>query len=581
MINPQESIVKPSLLQTIVDPILYNLKKVKTGNFSAVFASSETGPELLQDPLLPPVYFALRSNGARFFSTWKVGETLQTVTQNLVEDVQKACKGDIEQIDVMELGITHSYKEVDYVGRKTWRSGFLNSHRGIFGMEIRYKEALFFVSPSTMIEKNCDYKACLSSFFSSQGINPASINTNQISIRSFKMHHGLVPLKKERPQLITLFRGNRIVPQRLITQDSIRLLTRQLETYLVQSVQKNGRMVYMYKPSLAAENRKRNNMIRQWMASLALARTANRRNDPNLIKVAFNNITYNLKHFYRTEGRLGFILHWKKAKLGAAAIALLAIMECRHRNQFRSVEDGLFETLHHLWQKDGSFRTFLKPEDKNDFHNFYPGEALLAWAYQYREKPSKTFLDKFMKSVRYYQSWHIKNRNPAFIPWHTQAYYVVWKETGESTLADAVFEMNDWLLSIQQTDTAPFKDMSGRFYDPKRSFFGPPHASSTGVYLEGLTDAFSLAKSLKDHKRAEAYRKSIVAGLRSVMQLTFKNETDAYYCKEPRRVTGGVRTTVYNNEIRVDNVQHNLMALHKILGVFKTHDYLLESVVER
>ena len=35
---------------------------------------------------------------------------------------------------------------------------------------------------------------------------------------------------------------------------------------------------------------------------------------------------------------------------------------------------------------------------------------------------------------------------PRFIPWHTQAYRVVWELTRESDLVEAVFAMNDWLL---------------------------------------------------------------------------------------------------------------------------------------
>ncbi|MBI4703569.1 MAG: hypothetical protein HY744_20855, partial [Deltaproteobacteria bacterium] len=39
------------------------------------------------------------------------------------------------------------------------------------------------------------------------------------------------------------------------------------------------------------------------------------------------------------------------------------------------------------------------------------------------------------------------------------------------------------------------------------------------------------------------------------------------------RVRGGVRTTVWDNTIRVDNVQHNLLAVLKILHAFAPEDY--------
>src|SRR6185295_11823643 len=106
--------------------------------------------------------------------------------------------------------------------------------------------------------------------------------------------------------------------------------------------------------------------------------------------------------------------------------------------------------------------------------------------------------------------------------WHTQAYFLLWNATRDARLPAAVFTMNDWLLAVQQWESAPAVDCQGRFYDPQRPF-GPPHASSTAVYLEGLADAFSLARIVEDRQRMERYRCTILRGLRSLAQLTFKD----------------------------------------------------------
>jgi hypothetical protein len=115
--------------------------------------------------------------------------------------------------------------------------------------------------------------------------------------------------------------------------------------------------------------------------------------------------------------------------------------------------------------------------------------------------------------------------------------------------------------------------MIGRFYAAGRPF-GPPHASSTGVYLEGLVDAFALARALGDQARADRYRRAICGGIRSAMQLQFADETDLYYVRDREACEGALRTTVYDNEIRVDNVQHMLMALLDILTVFTDDDFV-------
>jgi hypothetical protein len=50
------------------------------------------------------------------------------------------------------------------------------------------------------------------------------------------------------------------------------------------------------------------------------------------------------------------------------------------------------------------------------------------------------------------------------------------------------------------------------------------------------------------------------------MQLQFTDEIDMYYISKTDNVLGGLRTTEYDNSIRVDNVQHGLMAILKILA---------------
>jgi hypothetical protein len=138
--------------------------------------------------------------------------------------------------------------------------------------------------------------------------------------------------------------------------------------------------------------------------------------------------------------------------------------------------------------------------------------------------------------------------------------------------------MNDWILSMQQWNSVDFADMRGRFYSPAHPYYGPPHASSTGVYLEGLIDAFALAKQCGENKRMERYRVAIVRGIRSIMQLQYKNEIDCYYINNTTKVLGGIRTTVYDNTIRIDNVQHALMAFYKIYARFSDKNFEVGSV---
>ena len=110
-------------------------------------------------------------------------------------------------------------------------------------------------------------------------------------------------------------------------------------------------------------------------------------------------------------------------------------------------------------------------------------------------------------------------------------------------------------------------DLWGRYYDPKNPQYGPPHASSTGVYLEGLADALKLARACGDETRATAYERAVWRSVRALRQLQFKDDVDAFYATQGDKVMGGLRTETYNNEIRVDNVQHGLMGLLKLTRI--------------
>ena len=61
-----------------------------------------------------------------------------------------------------------------------------------------------------------------------------------------------------------------------------------------------------------------------------------------------------------------------------------------------------------------------------------------------------------------------------------------------------------------------------------------------------------------------------MGGLRASMQIQFIDGVDMFYIETAKRDTvyGGLRTTEYDNRIRVDNVQHALMGIQRILRMF-------------
>ena len=78
-----------------------------------------------------------------------------------------------------------------------------------------------------------------------------------------------------------------------------------------------------------------------------------------------------------------------------------------------------------------------------------------------------------------------------------------------------------------------------------------------------------------DEDRAETYRVTMLRASRSIMQTQFLDETEAFYVEDKTMVMGGVRSRVWDNEIRCDNVQHAMMGMLKMLQHMPASDLVL------
>ena len=521
-------------------------------------------------PAFGPAYVVLRQGGLAVGAAWADGDSVLGAVRNATEAARRELEAG-RSPDAAEVALSHSFERIDLSGDLP--AELSNAHRGVWGLELVHGDETILTSPTRMLATNRDFGRALDVALEQTEMSLPDVVRGGRA-RRFEAEQALVRLG-DPPTGHRMERGNTYVPIEAVTREAVETLVAGMSGWLQRAVHDDGRMTYKYWPSRGVES-SANNMIRQWMATTALGRVAALNDSDELWSLSRRNVAYNLEQFYEERDGLGLIIEdGFKVKLGAVALAGRALVEHRDRPDYAEVEAALARMVDHLWREDGSFKTWYLPTDRAGQENFYPGEALYFWSAVYAESHDPELLERFMQSFRYYRDWHLEpaNRNPAFVPWHTQAYYEVWRQTRDPELAAFVLFMNDWLLDVQQWDDALYRDTKGRFYDPDRPHFGPPHASATGVYLEGLVDAYRLARELEDHDRAEAYRTAIVRGLRSVMQLQFADDIDLFYISQRDRARGGIRTEVYDNEIRVDNVQHNLMAALKVLETFAADDF--------
>ena len=456
-------------------------------------------------------------------------------------------------------------REFRVAARKRLSQVFFNRVRGVVGMEIALADAVSRFAPTRMIASNLGFERAMDRFHAEQGLATRGLATTG-TVRAFSAEQFLLPAGSG-DAIVKLFRGSTTVdelPQG--DNEHATALVDGIVRWMVRNQSSAGRIPYKYWPS-RGENSPADNAIRNFLASWSLARLAKLRRSAELREAARRNLRCNLsRYFQRIEDGCGAIIESSGAKLGASAVAGLAILEASEGHEFHEELGMLANGINSLADEECGFRTFFFPRERDGENwNFYSGEALLFWAEAARlGVPGAPTLARCARTFELCRARHYRKRNPAFVPWHTQACASLFAQTGRREFADFAFEINDWLLPMQQWNGLP-KDMRGRFYDPARPEFGPPHAASTGAYVEGIAEAAALARNLGDQARVSSYAVAISRGLRSLRQLQFRDARDAFYVSKKDRVMGALRTEVYDNAIRVDSAAHALLAAMKTL----------------
>ena len=503
-------------------------------------------------PQSAPTWFCVRTNGAAQRSGW-----ISDVSLNDLPKSVGAGPGDMVEACVVD--------EFRPVALDRMPRAFRQRDRGLLGMEIAFRGEFHRLAPTRILAANLRFDRALERFLERRGAT-ADEFAAEGGLRAFSARQFLLPGDDE-GAAIELHRGGTLIdPIPPAGENRAAALADGIGRWMLGNLSAEGALPYKYWPSRGRQS-PADNAIRRFLATRALAQLGELRASAELRDAARRNLRYNLNRYFRDiGGGRGAIVERTGAKLGAAALAALAILESPARAEFLPALAMLAAGVASLADEEHGFRTFFFPPERDGENwNFYSGEALLFWAEARRlgadcAPPLETCAAAFARC----RARHLRARNPAFVPWHTQACASLFTQTERHAFADFVLQMNDWLLPMQQWDGL-MPDLRGRFYDPRRPEFGPPHAASTGAYLEGLADAAALARAVGDGSRTDAYDRAIRRGLRSLRQLQFRDERDAFYISRKERVMGALRTEVYDNAVRVDSAAHALIAAIKIV----------------
>jgi hypothetical protein len=193
---------------------------------------------------------------------------------------------------------------------------------------------------------------------------------------------------------------------------------------------------------------------------------------------------------------------------------------------------------------------------ENKHSDYYPGEALLALAKYHQLTKDTEVLDTLRAGLSYYNDY-FPGIYTAYSPWATEAIAYLHDLEGGDILKDKGYTMADACKRGQirySTKSDPF--FIGAFSLNARS--------STSSRIESVCDSYLMALRANDTSRAARYRTSIDLCAGFLMRLQI-DEDDASILPEPGLSAGGVPNTRDDLTIRIDNVQHTVVVLIKVM----------------
>ena len=326
-----------------------------------------------------------------------------------------------------------------------------------------------------------------------------------------------------------------------------------------------GRLMYEYLPDEDRYEESGSSEIRFVAASWAMAALQNQLGGDDLSPMINNMLNYYLKDM-KCDADEAFgdycVLDADGGKIANNAFILLTLIEFPVYPNSEDIKKKLAAGLLCQQKDDGALLTSFNSDGESG-KDYYPGEAMLALMRYYQETGDPKYLNAVQKAFPYYSNYWRGNKNTAFVPWHTQAYKILYDVTRSKTIAEFIFEMNDWIVMNEQVHESLYKDEIG----------GMPKSSprfSTSVYVEGINDAYAVAVAERDQKRTVRYRDAIKNGMRFIL-LTQYVHSNSYYLPNEERAYGGFRYSLTKNNQRIDFTQHAVFAILKSLenGLYK------------
>jgi hypothetical protein len=184
-------------------------------------------------------------------------------------------------------------------------------------------------------------------------------------------------------------------------------------------------------------------------------------------------------------------------------------------------------------------------------------------------RPAPWKLDAVRKALPYYRPAWQARKQLAMVPGHSAAYTEAYLLTREQPFADFVFEMNDWLCTLQYDQLNPRQvSWLGGFmgWSEGRPLETPP-GIDTASYAESLAAACRVARTVGDVQRHPRYLQALERSLQFLLALQFTEANAQHFAEWYRpEILGGFFASHQDGTLRIDYNQHAVCALLDYLG---------------
>lgn len=347
--------------------------------------------------------------------------------------------------------------------------------------------------------------------------------------------------------------------------------------YLARMVQSDGMYCYEYSPVLN-ECLRGYNLLRHAGTTYSLYQIVRATGERELLGSVERATRWLRQQVRGVDGdpSRAFLLEGDKAKLGAAGLALIALVE-----REKTVADGrdqvlmsrLVNFIISQQRPDGSFASYFEWERGIEVPQrvsiYYPGEAILALIRHYGLKRDP----RALASARLGAEYLVERR----WRWMGVKLYV----PPDAWLAQALSELDaiapeDWLRDYAYEIAEVFEASSMRadegtpadFVGAPALGFNLPNVTQAGSRTEGSSATWLMARRRGETEKARRLGELCLSAARFQLSQQFRPE-NTYFLPSPENALGGFRASPALNVIRIDTVQHNVSGLLNILDVLK------------